>query len=154
MSSAQPFARLNLPFAEKPAAGGTGRAVSVSQGTNEVRAVSEGEDYRSLMTRYQAGDLQAFEMLYRALAPRLRALVGSLAPDLASDEQLVEDIFIGIHDARSSYHPRHPFEPWLEAVVRHVIARRRRSTSRRFGRVFARSAPRVVERGVADHRAS
>ncbi len=91
------------------------------------------EDCSSLMARYQAGEAQAFDLLYRCLAPELPGLVRSLAPEIAPDASLVEQIFIEIHHARRSYHPRHPFEPWLKAVVQHVVARHRWSRPRRFG---------------------
>lgn len=88
------------------------------------------EECSSLMARYQAGEAQAFEALYRCLVPELPRLVGSVAPGLSLDTALIEQIFIEIHGARRSYHPRKPFEPWLKAVVRHAALRYGRS--RRF----------------------
>ncbi len=80
------------------------------------------EECSSLMARYQAGEAQAFESLYGCLAPRLPALVRSLDPGVCLDARLVERIFIAIHEARRSYRPNKPFEPWLMAVVRHTVA--------------------------------
>ncbi len=93
------------------------------------------EECSSLMARYQAGEAQAFETLYGCLAPRLPALARSLDPAVCLDAALVERIFITIHQARRSYRPDKPFEPWLRAVVRHALARDARTRPRRFADV-------------------
>ncbi len=91
-----------------------------------------GEDCRLLMARYQAGEAQAFELLYGCLAPELPRLIRALTPGVDVDAALIEQIFLEIHRARRSYHPRKPFEPWLLAVVRHAVAQHARSRPRRF----------------------
>ncbi len=83
------------------------------------------DECRTLMARYQAGDRQAFEGLYRRFAPVLSESLGTLRPDLRRDPALVDDVFLAIHAARRSYDPRRPFEPWAMAIARHVAASRR-----------------------------
>src|SRR5512133_2756193 len=86
-----PFAHPDQPFTEKggqrhsftPAIG-----VSSSEGSHLRRPEAVmAEEYRSLMARYQAGDVAAFESLYGLLAPELRRLAlgvqhGSPADDV------------------------------------------------------------------------
>jgi RNA polymerase sigma-70 factor (ECF subfamily) len=84
------------------------------------------EEYRALMARYQAGEAEAFEALYETFAPVLVAYLEALAPGLGSDETVVEQVFLAIHRARRSYDPRRPFQPWAEAVARHVARAWRR----------------------------
>ncbi len=135
-----PFTPANLPFAENRPGSGTSGRETVSHGSSEVQAV--GEEYRSLMARYQAGDGQAFEALYARLAPELRRLVLRRAPEAVLPDDVVEQIFMELHRARGSYSPRNPFEPWLAAIVAHVIGTHRRPPARR--RAFSGFLARLV----------
>jgi hypothetical protein len=96
-----------------------------------------GDEYRSLMVRYQAGDAQA---LYARLAPELRQLVRRRAPEASSPDDVVEQIFIELHRARGSYSPRTSFEPWLAAIVAHVVGKqgRPRGKGHSFGGLVGR----------------
>lgn len=89
---------------------------------------------QSLMTRYQAGDGEAFETLYRELAPPLRRHLLRLARDPSRVDDLVQETFLHIHRARRTYDPGLPLMPWAYAIARHVFLmdcryRRRRAES-------------------------
>ncbi len=111
------------------------------------------DEYRSLMARYQAGDAAAFESLYRQLAPDLRRLALRGQHASAADD-VVQEVFIELHEARRSYDPRKPFEPWLMAIVGHVMdARERRRTKRgAFGGFLGRLVAPTVTRASAARR--
>ncbi|MGE3274044.1 MAG: RNA polymerase sigma factor [Vicinamibacterales bacterium] len=86
---------------------------------------------RALMATYQAGDLQAFDELYRALMPAVRGVLRRLSRDGARVDDLVQETFLQLHRARRSYDPAHPVLPWVVAIARHVWLMDRRTRSRR-----------------------
>lgn len=88
-------------------------------------------ELRELMTRYQAGSMEAFEELYGSLSPGLLGFLGSLARDSARATDLLQETFLRIHRSRHTYSPALPLRPWAYAIARHVYlmdtrARRRR----------------------------
>jgi RNA polymerase sigma-70 factor (ECF subfamily) len=107
------------------------RAESPFASPDRSRLSQADAEYRSLMVRYQAGDREAFEALYLRLAPDLGAYLDSLGTRSARDSQVIEAIFLQIHQARRSYDPGQPFEPWVMAIARHVaLARNGRGSGR------------------------
>ena len=79
------------------------------------------EDHlRTLMVRYQAGEADAFEQLYAALAPALRRYLVALARDAQRADDLLQDTFLQLHRSRRTYNPSRPVRPWAFAVARHV----------------------------------
>ena len=107
------------------------------------------EALRELMTRYQAGDLAAFEELYARFAPRVRRWLASrrLAPG-GDAEDLTQETFLQMHRSRHTWSPARPFEPWAFAIARNVYRMDCRSRSRKQGRevMVART---MVEGGSA-----
>ena len=97
----------------------------VSEATGHDQALS------ALMVAYQGGELEAFEKLYRLLAPRLRGYLSSLTwnPPLAED--LLQETFLQIHRSRRTYMSPRPVRPWAFAIARHVFLMDRRATARR-----------------------
>jgi hypothetical protein len=73
---------------------------------------------RSLMARYQAGDLAAFEMLRTRLAPGLSAHLSARSADGRCDPDRLDAVFVTLHRARRTYNPSQAFEPWLADIVR------------------------------------
>lgn len=86
-----------------------------------------------LMARYQAGDLGAFEEIYRETVQEVERYLARHAE--ASDRtDLVQEVYLQVHRARRTYRMDLPFRPWLFAITRHVAlmaARRRRRKSGR-----------------------
>lgn len=83
-----------------------------------------------LMRSYQAGELEAFEGLYAALAPDLRrhfdaVAWGGVTPDL------VQETFMELHRSRHTYQPPLPVRPWAFGIARNVLRRHRRVAWRR-----------------------
>jgi RNA polymerase sigma-70 factor, ECF subfamily len=91
----------------------------------------EDAELRRLMTRYQDGDLDAFDELYRRLLPRIRAAVGRLGLPPAVLDDVVQESFLQLHRARHTYDPSYPVPPWAAAIARHVALMYHRAASRR-----------------------
>lgn len=79
------------------------------------------EPLRDAMDRYASGDDSAFEFLYDALAPRLRAMLHRKRCDTAQVEDLIQQTFLRIHVARSHYHRGQDVVPWAFAIARNLL---------------------------------
>ena len=55
------------------------------------------------MTRYCAGEAAAFHRLYALLAPRILAYLWGLIREKATAEDLLQQTFLKVHEARSAY---------------------------------------------------
>lgn len=67
------------------------------------------------MDRYAMGDAAAFDELYEALVPPLRAF--ARARDEARHEDLVQQTLLQLHVARSSYRPGADVLSWAFAIL-------------------------------------
>ncbi len=78
-------------------------------------------DDEDLMIFYQAGEMQAFEVLYMRYSGRLYAylLKHKLNPEGA--QELLQDIFARLHRYKEQYNPQQPFLPWLFTLTRHLL---------------------------------
>jgi RNA polymerase sigma-70 factor (ECF subfamily) len=83
------------------------------------------------MALYQRGSLEAFEELYAAVAPSLRAYLTALTRNSTHADDLVQDSFLQIHRSRHTYRPGLPVRPWAFAIARHVWLMDVRHRSRR-----------------------
>lgn len=73
-----------------------------------------------LMARYQAGDRAAAAALVKRLSPQLhRFFLAQLFSRRHADD-LLQDTWMRIHQARQTYRPGQPLLPWLYAIARHV----------------------------------
>ena len=88
-------------------------------------------NFIALMTAYQAGEMAAFEELYRRLRPVLRRYLVSLTLNLQSAEDLLQETFLQIHRSRHTYVPPRPVKPWAFGIARNVYLMDRRATARR-----------------------
>jgi len=77
-------------------------------------------DLNAAMDRYACGDAQAFPLLHRALFPRLLAYLTRMtgAPTVADD--LVQETFLRMHRARSTFASGGAVLPWAYAIARNV----------------------------------
>ncbi len=90
------------------------------------------------MARYQAGDGGAFDGLVELLgAPLYRFLLHSAGGDRASADDLYQDTWLKLHEARKSFRPGEAVMPWLFGIARHVLLDHRRRTARHLRRVGA-----------------
>ena len=74
------------------------------------------------MDRYAAGDLSAFPELYDALSPRLfRYLLKLARGDRARAEDLLQQTFLRMHDARGRFVAGSAVVPWAYAIARRLF---------------------------------
>jgi RNA polymerase sigma factor (sigma-70 family) len=91
------------------------------------------ERLTSLMRSGQDGDRRAYAALLSEVAALARQMVRRRfaflqPPDV---EDLVQDILLSVHAARSTYDPERPFLPWLAAIARNRMADGARRYARR-----------------------
>jgi len=73
------------------------------------------------MNRLAAGDDQAFNEVYQALAPRIRAFLVRRTPDEACSEDLLQQTFLKLYAARRSFTPGADVLPWAFAISRRLL---------------------------------
>lgn len=87
-----------------------------------------------LMGRYCAGEAAAFHELYRELAPRILGYLMGLAGDRATAEDLVQQTFMKLHEARPAYVKGANPAPWLYTIAHRTcldeLRRRKRARVR------------------------
>ena len=74
------------------------------------------EDVR-LMLAFRAGDAAAFEALFRRWSGPLLRFLERMVRDLATAEELVQEVFIRVHGARDRYRPEARFSTWLYRIA-------------------------------------
>jgi RNA polymerase sigma-70 factor (ECF subfamily) len=88
----------------------------------------------ALMQRYCGGEIAAFHELYAALAPRILGYLTGLAGDRATAEDLLQQTFMKLHEARSAYVKGANPVPWLYTIAHRTcldeIRRRKRARVR------------------------
>jgi RNA polymerase sigma-70 factor (ECF subfamily) len=88
-------------------------------------------ELEQLMVRYQQGDAAAVTELVRRLSPQLhRFFLAQLVSRRYADD-LLQETWLRIHEARHTYRAGEPLLPWLYAVARHVRVDHYRRTRRR-----------------------
>jgi RNA polymerase sigma-70 factor (ECF subfamily) len=70
-----------------------------------------------LMARYCDGDAAAFHAIYAALAPRLLAYLVGLVGERAAAEDLLQQTFLKLHEARAIYVRGADPVPWLYTIA-------------------------------------
>jgi RNA polymerase sigma-70 factor, ECF subfamily len=74
------------------------------------------------MERAQNGDKEAFQALFGDIGPLITRFVRRRVLNQSDVEDVCQEALIAIFRSRHSYQPARPFEPWLFAIVRNVIA--------------------------------
>src|SRR5258708_35066488 len=75
-----------------------------------------------LMARLQRGDRDACRALLDDLGPSVMQLLRRRIVDPSELEDVYQEVFLGLYEARQSYEPGRPLEPWLFAIARNVAA--------------------------------
>ena len=88
-----------------------------------------------LVQRAAAGDVAAFEELYRANAGRVFLLCLRRAGDEAMAEELAQEAFVRAWQKLGSFRGESAFSTWLHRLTVNVVLGNRRSTARREARV-------------------
>jgi len=104
------------------------------EGTTPGGSTARPED---LLERYQRGDADAARSLVRAFSPVLArfCLMAGDPPDHVDD--VLQDIWLQVHQARHTYLPGAPASPWLFGIARHVRIDAYRKRRRIAGRELA-----------------
>jgi len=94
----------------------------------------EAREAAEVMTRYCAGEPAAFHRLYALLAPRILAYLWGLIGEKATAEDLLQQTFLKVHEARSAYVRGANPIPWIYTIAHRTcldeIRRRKRSRVR------------------------
>lgn len=83
----------------------------------------------------QAGDMRAFEAIYRANVGRIYALSLRLLGDRVEAETMTQDVFTHAWDRLASYRGESALSTWLQRVCVSLVLMRHRATARRLRRV-------------------
>ncbi len=78
------------------------------------------EDLESLMAAYQHGDRAAAEALIERLSPQLHRFFMAQVVSRRYADDLLQETWLRIHEARHTYRPGEPVLPWIYAIARHV----------------------------------
>jgi RNA polymerase sigma factor (sigma-70 family) len=85
----------------------------------------------ALMEAYCNGDRRAFDALFAQVAPKVSAVLFAMSRDRLLTEDLVQVVFLKVHNARDAYVRGAPVMPWFKAIARNVYIdwyRQRRSS--------------------------
>jgi RNA polymerase sigma-70 factor, ECF subfamily len=70
----------------------------------------------------QAGDKEAFQVLFDDIGPLITRFVRRRLLDQAEVDDVCQEVLLAVFKSRQTYQPARPFEPWLFAIVRNVLA--------------------------------
>jgi RNA polymerase sigma factor (sigma-70 family) len=73
-----------------------------------------------LMSRYLAGDRQAFELLFTRLAPRVYGFFMRSFREPTLAEELVQATFLHMHRSRATFRVGLPVRPWVFTIAARV----------------------------------
>ncbi len=75
-----------------------------------------------LMEQLQQGDSGACSALLDDIGPSLTYFLRRRVADPHELEDVYQEVFMAIFEARHTYEPGRPFEPWLFAIARNIAA--------------------------------
>jgi RNA polymerase sigma-70 factor (ECF subfamily) len=100
------------------------------------------------MQRYQQSDTDAAAALITRLSPQMYQFYLAHVRDRAVAEDLLQDFWLRIHNARRTYRPGEPVLPWMYAIARRVRIDHYRRTKR--SRDHELQSERLPERAAPD----
>jgi RNA polymerase sigma-70 factor (ECF subfamily) len=77
-------------------------------------------ELESLMLEYQRGDLAAASSLVHRLSPQLHRFFGFQGTSRREADDLLQETWLGVHEARHTYRPGAAVLPWVYAIARHI----------------------------------
>jgi RNA polymerase sigma-70 factor (ECF subfamily) len=113
-----------------------------------------GPTLEELMERYQQGDTAAVTMLITRLSPALLRFFRVQMLSRRYSDDLLQDTWLRIHEARHTYRPGEPALPWIYAIARHTRVdhyRKARRAETREQQVERLPEPAAAEFGRAEH---
>ena len=98
--------------------------LSPSWGIHRVDPVAfaRGAERRGDGRAAQRGDADAYGELLNEIGPVLMRFLRARVRDAQEAEDLYQETLMAIHRARHGYDAARPFEPWLFAIARHIVA--------------------------------
>ena len=132
--------------------------------SHDLVSAARAEPIESLVREAQAGDVRAFEMLYRRTSDRVYSICLRMSGDSDRATELVQDVFVRVWQKLPSFRGDSQFTTWLHRLTVNLVLQERRSRGRRearelgspdlerYGRAAKRSMPgtRVdLERAIA-----
>jgi RNA polymerase sigma-70 factor, ECF subfamily len=109
------------------------------------------ERERDLVRAAQAGDVAAFERLYRENLKRVYALCYRMSGSAQLAEELAQDVFVRAWQKLASFRGDSAFSSWLHPIAVNVAYSERRARVRRESRVSAHDDLTPFEGGEAKH---
>jgi len=117
-------------------------------------------ELEGLMQRYQQSEAEAAGMLVEKLSPQIFQLYLAQLRNRTLAEDLLQDFWLRIHNARHTYRPGEPLLPWIYAIAHRVridsYRRSRRITAHEFqsdevlANVVAQQPERTNDLGLAE----
>ncbi|MGA2740631.1 MAG: RNA polymerase sigma factor [Bryobacteraceae bacterium] len=87
-----------------------------------------------LMARYQQGDFTAATALIHRLSPQLHRFFVVQFASRGDADDLLQETWLRIHEARHTYRAGEPVLPWFYAIARHIRVDHYRKASRTLAR--------------------
>jgi len=84
-----------------------------------------------LMAAYQQGDTAAAAALIERVSPQLHRFFLWQVVSRKDADDLLQETWLRIHEARHTHRPGEPLLPWLYAIARHIRVDHYRKTQRR-----------------------
>jgi len=88
-------------------------------------------DEGALVARARAGDLDAFEQLYRRTSGRVYALCLRMSGDREKAKELLQDVFVRVWERLSTFRGEAAFTSWLHRLAVNVVLVQARTDRRR-----------------------
>jgi len=101
-----------------------------------VATVNDAGDVDDVVRRAQAGDVDAFESLYRAHSVAVYALCRRMLGDEVTARELVQDIFVRAWEKLTSFRGQSSLATWLHRLGVNVVLEHLRSTKRDSSRLI------------------
>ena len=89
---------------------------------DEARRLQRSRLRAQLMEQSQQGDPDACSALLDDIGPSLTYFLRRRVADPHELEDVYQEVFMAIFEARHTYDPERPFEPWLFAIARNIAA--------------------------------
>lgn len=112
-----------------------------SDGPDRSGAVQAADADSALMLEVKAGDAAAFEELVRRHQGRLLRFFYNLVDTPHQAEDLVQEVFLRVFRARTSYRPQAKFSTWIYRIASNVASNARRSRRRRREYAWGQTSP-------------
>src|SRR5262245_53450871 len=98
------------------------------RGSTDVIATNDAGGIDDVVRRAQAGDVEAFESLYRANATAIYALCRRMTGDEREARDLVQDVFVRAWERLTSFRGQSSLGTWLHRLGVNVVLERIRAT--------------------------